>query len=158
MGRGYSVNVPLPGGTYDEAYLYAFKKIVLPIIERYEPEFIVNQFGVDGHYQDPLVGLALTTKTYEEVANMMHSLAHRFSGGRLLILGGGGYNINNSVRCWSVMFTTVSEALPEKYLDEYRKLFDKETHCKNEEVFDRVKKVVKNINEMIFPLHGLESS
>ena len=157
-GRGYSVNIPLPRGTYDDAYLYAFKEVVKPLIEAYEPEFIVNQFGVDGHSQDPLVGLALTTKTYEEVAETMHALAHRFSQGRLLILGGGGYNIDDSVRCWSVMFTTVSEALPEASIGDYRRLFDGEQRNENGGIFDRVKGVVEEIKETIFPLHGLGRS
>lgn len=157
-GRGYSVNIPLPKDTYDDAYLYAFKEAVLPLIKRYKPELIINQFGVDGHYQDPLVGLALTTKTYEEVARMMHGLAHEFSNGRLLILGGGGYNIHNAARCWSVMFTTVSEALPEKTLEGYTRLFDTEVKNRDDRVFDKITKMVKEVKETIFPFHGLEIS
>ena len=154
-GRGYSVNIPLPGGVDDETYLYAFKEIVPPLIEEYDPEIIINQFGVDGHYQDPLVGLALTTRGYEEISKTMHDLAHRFSNGRLLILGGGGYDVHNTARCWAIMFATVSEALPEKSREKYQRLFDKEFLALNEEVFSVVQKTVGEVKNRIFPLHGL---
>lgn len=150
-GRGYSVNVPLPGGTHDEAYLYAFDEVVPPLIESYEPEILVNQFGVDGHYQDPLVGLGLTTRAYSEISARMHGLAHQTSGGRYLILGGGGYNPSNVCRCWAVMFATVSGA-PEK-LEE---LFDEGGPRKDERVFAMVKETVKEVKETVFPLHGLK--
>ncbi len=90
-GKGYSVNVPLPVGTFDEAYLEAFNEVVPPLIEKYKPDILLNQFGVDTHYQDPLVGLSLTTKSYVEVSSTLHRLAHKVSGGKYLIFGGGGY-------------------------------------------------------------------
>jgi acetoin utilization protein AcuC len=74
----------------------------------YKPEVIVNQFGVDGHYGDPLVGLSLTTRSYIEIAETLHNLAHRMCGGKLLVLGGGGYDVKNTARCWAVMFATSS--------------------------------------------------
>jgi acetoin utilization protein AcuC len=154
-GKGYSVNVPLPSGTFHDAYIYAYKEIISPLIEGYKPEFIINQFGVDGHYQDPLVGLALTTKTYYEISQMVHKLAHRFANGRLLIVGGGGYNVNNVARCWTIMFSTISQTLPEDMKQKYNDLFDKDLPFKNQNVFEQVKNVVTRIKKTVFPLHGL---
>ena len=34
-GKGYCVNVPLPVGTYDHAYMMAFKAIALPLIKNF---------------------------------------------------------------------------------------------------------------------------
>lgn len=154
-GRGYSVNIPLPRGVDDESYLYAFREVVPPLIEEYDPEIIVNQFGVDGHYQDPLVGLALTTGAYEAISKIMHYLAHRFSNGRLLILGGGGYGVNNTARCWAIMFTTVSEALPKESREKYTRLFDKKSPTCSDEVRRLVQETVGEVKRRIFPLHGL---
>jgi acetoin utilization protein AcuC len=36
-GKGYCVNVPLPVGTYDQAYMKAFEHIVLPLVKSYNP-------------------------------------------------------------------------------------------------------------------------
>lgn len=154
-GLGYSVNVPLPGGTDDEAYLYAFREVVPPLIGRYKPDVLLTQFGVDGHYQDPLVGLSLTTHAYKEVAATIHNLAHRHSHGRLLILGGGGYTPQNVARCWAVMFATVSEALPTASYKSFEGLFDREKPPKDDGLFGRVMETVAQVKETIFPLHGL---
>lgn len=157
-GRGHCVNIPLPRSTGDDAYLYAFHEVVPPLIERYEPEVILLQFGVDGHYQDPLVGLALTTRTYEEVSSTVHRLAHRVSGGRLMVFGGGGYVPANVARCWAIMFATVSGALPASSMERYKGLFDAEAPKTNEEALGRLEVVVRWIKENIFPFHGLGAS
>ena len=154
-GKGYSVNIPLEAGTGDKAYLYAFDEIVPPLIEKYEPEIIINQFGVDGHYQDPLVDLSLTTKTYEQISSKMHKLAHKVCDGKYLILGGGGYEPKNVARCWAVMFVTVSGVKP-KDQKKYEKLFDVELEEENL-VFENVRKTVERVKKLIFPLHDLSS-
>jgi acetoin utilization protein AcuC len=153
-GKGYSVNVPLPMGTFDEVYLEAFKEIVPPLIENYKPDILLNQFGVDTHFQDPLVGLALTTKSYVEVSSTLHHLAHKFSSGRYLIFGGGGYEPSNVSRCWALMFITVAGVKP-KNEEMYRELFDKDVKAENPEILKRVRETIKNVRETIFPLHGL---
>jgi len=153
-GKGYSVNVPLPMGTFDEAYLEAFNEIVPPLIEEYEPEILLNQFGVDTHYQDPLVGLSLTTKAYVEVSSTLHHLAHEVSGGRYLIFGGGGYEPSNVSRCWALMFITVARVTP-KNEEMYRALFDKDIAAQNSGILEKVRKTVKDVKKTIFPLHGL---
>jgi acetoin utilization protein AcuC len=153
-GKGYSVNIPLPIGTDDNSFLYAFDAVVPKLIENYRPQIIISQFGVDGHYEDPLVGLALTTKTYEAVGRKIHALAHKYSNGKLLVLGGGGYNIYNTARCWAIMFITISEALPEKSKEAYLQLFDQEEPVSHE-VNDEVKETVEDIRKKIFVLHGL---
>ncbi len=154
-GRGYSVNIPLQGGTGDEAYLYAFHEIVPPLLKSYRPEIIINQFGIDGHYQDPLVGLSLTTKTYEKVAETMHSLAHELCSGKLLVLGGGGYDIENTAKCWAIMFATICGCLNQKHLSDYRNLFDNSTSQEDEYATEAAKKTVERIKKTIFPLHHI---
>ncbi|MDI6826638.1 MAG: acetoin utilization protein AcuC [Candidatus Aenigmarchaeota archaeon] len=152
-GRGYSVNIPLPEGTSDKTYLYAFNEIVPPLIKKYKPEILINQFGVDAHYQDPLVGLSLTTKSYEKISSTMHELAHEISGGRYLIVGGGGYNIKNVVRCWTIMFVTVSGVRP-KNTQRYEELFDPEIK-EEDRTLEKVKETVERLKKMIFPLHKI---
>ncbi len=150
-GLGFSVNVPLPIGTGDEDYLYAFNEIVPPLIESYKPEIIIHQFGVDAHYQDPLVHLSLTTKAYKEISEITHHLAHKFSNGKYLILGGGGYEPRNVARCWAIMFITISESKI-KDLKKYNELFDAPI---NKERKTKVKEIVEEIKKIIFPLHGI---
>ncbi len=154
-GLGYSVNVPLPAGTNNASYLYAFEEIVPPLIESYKPDIILNQFGVDTHYQDPLVGLSLTTDAYKRISGIIHDLAHRFSKGRYLIFGGGGYAPENVSRCWALMFITVSGAKVENE-DEYMKIFDRDVGIR-EGVSREVEGVVKRVKEKVFGFHSIET-
>jgi acetoin utilization protein AcuC len=151
-GLGFSVNIPLPIGTGDEDYLYAFNEIVPRLIENYKPEILIHQFGVDAHYQDPLVHLSLTTKAYKEISEITHELAHKYSNGKYLILGGGGYEPENVARCWAIMFITISESKV-KDLEAYNKLFDP---LINKERKPKVKEVVEKVKKLIFPLHNIE--
>ncbi len=155
-GKGYSVNIPFPSNTYDEAYIFAFNELIPPLIEAYEPEILLHQFGTDAHYMDPLVGLSLTTRAYQEVSEVMHVLAHETTGGKYVIFGGGGYNPDNVARCWSVMFTTISEALPEDSKERFELLLDKVELNKDKKLFIEVKERVELIKEKIFPFHGLD--
>jgi len=112
LGTGYALNVPLPFRTGDTTYLKAYREVVLPALEAYHPEFIIHQFGVDGHFSDPLVGLALTTQGYEVIAKLTHDSAHDMCDGRYLVVGGGGYNPDATKRSWAIMFCTISGVYP----------------------------------------------
>ena len=63
-GKGYCVNVPLPIGTYEKAYMYAVEEIVLPLIKAYKPDVFVFELGADALANDPLANLRLTNNTY----------------------------------------------------------------------------------------------
>ena len=153
-GRGYSVNIPLPAGSGDDVFMKAFREIVVPLLKEYSPQLLINQFGVDGHYQDPLVGLRLTTHTYEDVTVLMHDLAHSLCGGRLLVVGGGGYQPRNVARCWAVMFLALLGRRSSKDHKLYG-LHDPQPTLSEKHVSESVMNTVQKIKDNIFPIHGL---
>ncbi len=154
-GRGYTVNIPLPGGTGDDAYLYAFGEILPPLLEWFHPEIILVQFGIDGHINDPLVGLALTTRTYTDVAESLHHLAHRLSEGRLLLLGGGGYDMDATVRSWTLAFGIISGTLQETS-PAYAQLLDRDNLAYEDlQAGARVRRTVKEVKDTVFAIHGI---
>jgi len=95
-GLGYNVNVPLPAGTYDEAFLSAFQQVVLPLLDWFRPDVLVLELGMDALAGDPLTHLALTNNAHVAV---LEALLHRRCP--LLVLGGGGYHVQNTVRGWA---------------------------------------------------------
>jgi len=101
-GRGYTMNLPFPVGTYDEAYQAAFREAALPVIEAYDADILVLELGMDALAGDPLAHLHLTNNTHALIVKKMLE-----QGKPLLATGGGGYHIENTVRawalCWSVM-------------------------------------------------------
>jgi len=91
-GRGYSVNIPMPMYAGDEEYCLAFEQIVPELFEWFKPEIVVAQIGVDAHYSDPMTSLNLTLNGYNQMVLRIRELTDKHASGRLLALGGGGYN------------------------------------------------------------------
>jgi acetoin utilization protein AcuC len=101
-GRGYAVNVPLPVGTDDQAYLRAFREIGLPVLHACEPDVIVLELGMDGLMGDPLAHLHLTNNAYADAVGWVLHL-----GKPVLAVGGGGYNVENTARGWALMWSVL---------------------------------------------------
>ncbi|HBB30948.1 MAG TPA: acetoin utilization protein AcuC [Cyanobacteria bacterium UBA8803] len=115
-GQGYSVNVPLPPYTGNDTYLWAFNQIVPPLLERFNPDIVVTQLGVDTHYLDPLAHLELTTKGQMALFEALSRLAPRW-----LALGGGGYDISVVPRSWTLAFGVMSgQSFPDELPTAYR--------------------------------------
>ena len=100
-GRGYNVNVPLPPETYDEAFLMAFDSVAVPLVEFFRPEVIVLELGLDALAGDPLTHLRLTNNAVVEVLERLL----RFNR-PMLVAGGGGYHVENTVRGWALAWRT----------------------------------------------------
>lgn len=100
-GEGYTVNVPLAAGAGDLEYVTVFHSLVAPIIEAYRPDLILVSAGFDAHESDPLGGMSLTESGYEQMVQILMSLAEELCGGRLVLTLEGGYNLaalRNSVK------------------------------------------------------------
>ncbi|MEK7677287.1 MAG: acetoin utilization protein AcuC [Verrucomicrobiota bacterium] len=100
-GLGYNVNVPLPAGTYDEAFLMAFDRIVVPLLQAYRPDVLVLELGMDTLAGDPLTHLRLTNNAHVEVIQRLQRCACP-----VLVAGGGGYHVENTVRGWALAWRT----------------------------------------------------
>ena len=59
-GEGFTVNVPLPAGCADAEYLQVFQDIVVPSVEKFQPDWILVSAGFDPHRRDPLGGMGVT--------------------------------------------------------------------------------------------------
>ena len=91
---GTKLNIPMSIGADDGDFLEAWSRAE-EFLDRSEPEFILFQCGVDSLEGDPLTHLCYTEKIHAHVAERLCLLADRHCSGRLLAMGGGGYNLEN---------------------------------------------------------------
>lgn len=170
LGKGYTVNLPLPPYTQDRQYLEAFEAIVPPIIKAYKPEVIVMQNGVDTHFQDQLGNLLLTTRAFNQISQRVHGLAHEYSKGKLVAVGGGGYSYYSVPRCWTIMLAqyagvTLRDDIPKSWqaifnqvtgLNAPPTLHDKKVPSLSKLDTDRIGRIVSEsisrVQDLIFPL------
>lgn len=123
--EGNAVNIAMPPGTGDAAWLRGFHAVVPPILRSFGPEVLITQHGADSHFTDPLAHLSISVDAQRLVAQTLHDLAHEICGGRWVALGGGGYEVIGVVpRSWTHVVATathrdidVEAAVPRGWLD-----------------------------------------
>lgn len=164
-GKGYSVNLPLSPYTTNEVYLAAFRQVVPPLLEAFQPDFVVTQLGVDTHYLDPLTHLCLTTQGYLEVIEEIALRARRW-----IALGGGGYNLTVVPRAWTLAFARMSAKHAPDFIPDSQAIYFRHGNAPvplhddgGPSVDDDWRRIarefaeqsVEEIKARIFPYHGL---
>lgn len=61
---GKTINIPLPPETSDEGFVYAIDQMVLPILQDFKPDIIINSAGQDNHYSDPITNMNFSAQGY----------------------------------------------------------------------------------------------
>ena len=68
---GYNVNIPLPPYTGEEGFQYVLDNVVLPILDDYKPDLIINSAGQDNHYTDPITQMNFTAQGYAKLTQAL---------------------------------------------------------------------------------------
>ncbi|XP_051120580.1 histone deacetylase 8 isoform X2 [Andrographis paniculata] len=98
-GLGYNFNIPLPNGSGDRGYSYAMLELVVPAVEKFQPEMIVLVIGQDSSAFDPNGRQCLTMEGYRNIGRMVREMAKKHCNGRMLVVQEGGYQITYSAYC-----------------------------------------------------------
>lgn len=166
-GKGYNVNVCLPAGAYDEAFLLGLNRVAIPLIHAFEPDVIVVELGMDILAGDPLTHLRMTNNV---VVELMQSLLE--FDRPMLVLGGGGYHVENTVRAWALAWRTACDPDADEAAtfglggvlmgssEWVGGLRDRQLPVTDEErarVEPAVLASVERVTKLVFPLHGIEA-
>jgi acetoin utilization deacetylase AcuC-like enzyme len=92
-GRGYTINMPLPGGQGDDDFVCLYANILAPVVEEFRPEFILVSAGYDIYCRDPLGAMEVTPAGCARLTGLLKGLAGTSCGGRLLLGLEGGYHL-----------------------------------------------------------------
>lgn len=97
--EGTKLNLPMKPFANDNDFVNAFKRAE-QFLDDAKPELIILQSGGDSMKGDPLTHLSFSENAHRYATDALHQLAHKHCNGRMIALGGGGYNRNNIAAAW----------------------------------------------------------
>ncbi|MCD6306446.1 MAG: acetoin utilization protein AcuC [Deltaproteobacteria bacterium] len=164
-GKGFTVNFPLEPETDDEVYDFALQETVLPLVKSFSPDLIVAVLGADALVSDPLTHLKLTNNSYQRAVKEIVEICPK-----ILALGGGGYDLYRTARCWTLAWSILNRVEPEDEFaglvggmmfgpeKEVGSLYDHPYQTKGEvkeKAFEEARRAAAYIQKNIFPIHGI---
>lgn len=117
-GLGATINLPLPPGSGRGAYLAAFDRVVIPALERFEPELIVVSSGFDSGGYDPLGRMMLSGRAYRAMTRRLLDLAARLGNAHVVMAHEGGYSTSHVPLCGIQVIEELSGAssgMPDRF-------------------------------------------
>lgn len=110
IGEGTTINVPLPAGSGDLAMIKAFREILVPAANWFEPDLILVSAGFDPHRLDLCLNLDYTG--FAAMTAIVQQLADQHCGGRLAMVLEGGYNLESLARGTHTVLEVLAGASP----------------------------------------------
>lgn len=90
------MNIPLKPGISDQAFFDLFRDVMQGVMAKYRPHALVIQLGADSLCHDKLGQFNLSLRGHGNCLKFMLTY-----GLPTIMLGGGGYTIENVSRCWA---------------------------------------------------------
>lgn len=98
--QGTKLNIPLLPDSGDAEFMMAWERVENYLLAG-KPEFILLQCGADSLDGDPITHLRFTEEAHAHAAQRLSAIADQLGHGRVLAMGGGGYNRRNLARAWT---------------------------------------------------------
>ncbi len=96
-GAGFTINLPLPAGATDSDILHAYREVVAPVVNAWEPDLVLVSAGFDTWAWDPMGGMLMTAPGYRAMFDLFASWATAHGRGRIAAVLEGGYNLSGVV-------------------------------------------------------------
>ncbi len=109
LAQGYTLNIPLPPETGDRGILYVLDNLVLPVLQEFKPDLVVNSAGQDNHYTDPLANMRFSARGYAE-------LNHRLAPDIAVLEG--GYSVETALPYINMGIIMAMAGIDYRYLHE----------------------------------------
>ena len=108
---GTKLNLPLPAGAGDAEFLAAWEQVEAHL-QKFPSEFILFQCGADSLAGDPITHLRYSEAAHAHAARRLCAIAESQGHGRVLGMGGGGYNRRNLAQAWTGVVRAFLESEP----------------------------------------------
>ncbi len=103
---GTKLNLPLMPGAGDAEFHRVWPSAEAHI-RAAKPEIIIFQCGADSIAGDPITHMRFTPAAHAHAAASLCDIADELCQGRLIALGGGGYNRRNLASAWSAVVSSL---------------------------------------------------
>jgi acetoin utilization deacetylase AcuC-like enzyme len=110
-GEGFTVNLPVPGGSGDAVFLSHVAHVVRPLARRFAPDLLLLSAGYDAHADDPLAGCRVTDAGFAGMAALMRATADELAIPLGLVLE-GGYDLDALSRSVVATLEAIGSAQP----------------------------------------------
>jgi len=91
-GEGFTLNIPLPAGQGNDAYVRHLEQALTVVEGRFKPDLVLLSAGFDAHASDPLGGMRLTPEGFYKLTELAARFAQRYCNGRIISFLEGGYS------------------------------------------------------------------
>jgi acetoin utilization protein AcuC len=159
-GAGFAVNLPLEPGAVDAAYDRVLEEAVVPLVEAFRPDVVATQLGADAIAGDAVANLRLSLRGFERAVQRFRSLDRPW-----LAFGGGGYDVGNVVRAWTLAWGTMLEKeLPDEIPGEWSTEAatygvtigtlrgPEEASATSDRVLESLEREIERVHEMTLPI------
>lgn len=106
--KGTKLNLPLPPGAGDDEFHRVWPEAEAHV-RAAKPEIILFQCGADSIAGDPITHMRFTPAAHAHAAGSLKRIADELCDGRLIVLGGGGYNRANLAAAWCAVVASLLE-------------------------------------------------
>jgi acetoin utilization deacetylase AcuC-like enzyme len=88
-GEGYTINLPVPGGSGEDVWIPLLEEVVLPAADDFGPQLVLVSAGFDAHRDDPLAGCRLESASFGRMASLVRDAADGWDAPVGIVLEGG---------------------------------------------------------------------
>jgi acetoin utilization deacetylase AcuC-like enzyme len=118
-GEGFSLNMPVPGGSGEDVFLSLVEHIAVPAAREFRPDLILISAGFDAHRADPVGGCSLESSSYAELARHGRALADELSVPVGAVLE-GGYDADALAGSVATTMNALADGGPPASVDRHR--------------------------------------
>ena len=108
IAAGTKLNIPMPPQSDDELFFKMWPHVER-FLEKHRPEFILFQCGADSIKGDPITDMEYSEKAHAYATKRLCEIAEKHCGGKVLAMGGGGYNHDNIAKTWTAVVNALIE-------------------------------------------------
>lgn len=132
--QGSTVNIPLPPRTGEEGFLFTLDEFVMPLLEKFNPDIIINSAGQDNHFNDPITNMNFSARGYALLTERLRP--------DIAVLE-GGYAVENALPYVNIGIIMAMAGMDTSYVKEPN--YDRDYEPQSTDVTGRIEQLITEL-------------